>query len=125
MARNRYLPFGYRIRQGEITIYPIEAAYIREIFSAYIDGSSYAQIAQDMQDRGIQYHEGTTAWNKHMVKRILENERYTGKDGYPAIVSSEQYKRAAAVRQSKGAPNLPESPGRKPCLLYQWRSKPE
>lgn len=37
------------------------------------------------------YHQHTAQWNKHMVKRILENERYLGMDGYPRLVTDEEF----------------------------------
>ena len=36
-----------------------------------------------------------------MVKRMLENERYTGKDGYPIIIQKELFERAFMIRKSK------------------------
>jgi hypothetical protein len=115
MAGNRYLPFGYRIKQGEIIPHPEEAACVLEIFSSYIEGSSYARIARKMQERGVQYHKGTAVWNKHMVKRMLENERYAGEDGYPAIVSREQYEKASVVRHAR-AITLPVKKPRKEVM---------
>ena len=36
-----------------------------------------------------------------MVKRILENEKYLGKDGYPVLIDSETFYRANARKKSK------------------------
>ena len=36
-----------------------------------------------------------------MVKRILENEKYLGKDGYPVLIDSETYYHANARKKSK------------------------
>jgi competence protein ComEC len=46
-------------------------------------------------------HYDAPEWNKHMVKRILENDKYAGEDGYPRIVSSDTFRRAAQIRESK------------------------
>lgn len=48
------------------------------------------------------YHQHTAQWNKHMVKRILENERYLGMDGYPQLVTDEEF---LAVRLRRGEQN--------------------
>ena len=42
MGKNRYLPFGYRIRNGEIVIEPVEANIVRKAFEEYAAGASYA-----------------------------------------------------------------------------------
>ena len=101
MARNRYLPFGYRLENGEIVICPPEAECIERAYTAYADGASYAAIAETLQASGVRYHPDTPLWNKHMVKRILENERYTGTDGYPLIIQPELFERVAVMREGK------------------------
>lgn len=50
----------------------------------------------------LDYHQHTAQWNKHMVKRILENERYLGMDGYPQLVTDEEF---LAVRLRRGEQN--------------------
>jgi hypothetical protein len=50
------------------------------------------------------YHKGKPEWNKHMVKRILENRRYLGTDKYPAIISKETYLLAGNIRGEKNRP---------------------
>lgn len=82
MAWQRKTPFGYQIQNGRITCHPEEAESVRYIFSHYLLGNSYNQIADEMAQQGVRYHQHTAQWNKHMVKRILENERYLGLDGY-------------------------------------------
>ena len=49
----------------------------------------------------ISYNGITFDWNKNMVKRILENEKYLGKDGYPALIDSETFYRANARKKIK------------------------
>ena len=49
----------------------------------------------------IRYHPDTPLWNKHMVKRMLENKRYTGMDGYPIIIQPELFERVAVIRAGK------------------------
>lgn len=91
MAWQRKIPFGYRMRRGETVVEPMEAEAVREIFSLYIEGASLNGIAGEMTRRGIRYHERAEHWNKNMVHRILDNERYLGGDEFPRIVDSEAY----------------------------------
>ena len=53
MGKNRYLPFGYRIRNGEIVIEPVEANIVRKAFEEYAAGASYASIAMAFQYSGV------------------------------------------------------------------------
>lgn len=101
MARNRYLPFGYRLENGEIVIFPLEAECIKRAYNDYADGASYTAVADTLQASGVRYHPDTPFWNKYMVKRMLENERYTGTGGYPAIIQTELFERVAVIRAGK------------------------
>ena len=102
MAWQRKIPFGYQVQNGRINCHPEEAELVRAIFSRYLLGGSYSQIADEMTQQGVRYHQHTAQWNKHMVKRILENERYLGMDGYPQLVTDEEF---LAVRLRRGEQN--------------------
>ena len=60
-----------------------------------------SEIARQMSINQISYNGITFDWNKNMVKRILENEKYLGKDGYPVLIDSETYYHANARKKSK------------------------
>lgn len=100
MAWQRKIPFGYQIQNGRITCHPEEAETVKAIFSHYLLGNSYSQIADEMVRQGVRYHQHTAQWNKHMVKRVLENERYLGMDGYPRLVTDEEFL-AVRLRREK------------------------
>ena len=91
MAWQRKTPFGYMIRNGETVPCPTEADAVRSIFTRYLAGASYARIAEEMSQGSIPYHQHTAQWNKHMVKRILENRKYLGTGLYPRLVSDEDF----------------------------------
>jgi hypothetical protein len=103
MARQRTIPFGYKIENGRIVPHPDEAKAIRRIYYLYLKGDSYLIIAKAMAADGIRYHADTTVWNKHMVKRILENEGYTGAGGWPEIILPTIFNRVSQIRLSKTA----------------------
>ena len=83
--KNRTIPFGYMMRNGEIQPKPTESKAVQNIFQAYLNGSSLLAIANWMSSQGIPYNGIDFVWNKNMIKRILENEKYLGRNGYPAI----------------------------------------
>ena len=80
---NRKLPFGYQRCFGDIVPHAAEAEAVRKIYQNYLAGASFRQIAEGLQAQGIPY-DGDKQWNKNMVARILENERYTGIGAVPS-----------------------------------------
>lgn len=106
MSKNRRIPFGYIMENGEITTEPREVYAVAKIFDEYIDGKSLLNIANMMQIEGIPYHpQEKSQWNRNMVKRILENERYLGTDKYPQLVDKAKYDKANEIKTKK-ATNL-------------------
>ena len=83
---NRKQPFGYRMTLGEITIQPEEA-----------------ELTKALCRQEIPYYAGRT-WNKNMVSRILEDGRYVGEKGYPALIEPEQLRTAAEKRTARACP---------------------
>ena len=76
MAWQRKIPFVYMIEGGRVRPHPQESDAVRYIFGQYLAGASLLTIAERMAERGPRYHQHTAEWNKHMVKRILENTKY-------------------------------------------------
>ncbi len=106
MSKNRKIPFGYCMKNGEITTAPNEAFAVGKIFDSYVSGKSLLEIAKEMQNGNIPYDpDDDRPWNKNMVKRILENEKYLGDESYPQIVSEKIF-RSANERKKKTANNL-------------------
>jgi hypothetical protein len=101
MAWERTIPFGYQMQNGEILPHPDESAAVRRIFNRYLGGGSYRAIAVEMSGGGLRYHTATPEWNKHMVKRILENARYIGDENWPGIIPEDVFYRVAELRVSK------------------------
>ena len=101
MAWQRKIPFGYGMENGAIVVRDAEATAVKSIYSLYRAGFSYSQIAGEMMRQGVMYHRHTGEWNKHMVKRILENEKYLGTADYPKIIGDEDFLTVRFLRQDK------------------------
>ena len=101
MKKNRNIPFGYTMQKGEIVEEPTESQAVKDIFKLYLDGKSMSELARQMSISQISYNGITFDWNKNMVKRILENEKYLGKDGYPVLIDNETFNHANARKKSK------------------------
>ncbi len=99
--KNRTIPFGYMMQNGEITTNPTEVLAVVTIFGDYLAGHSLLEIAKRME---VPYSEGAV-WNKNMVKRILENEKYLGTDKFPQLISEEMFQ-AVNEKKSRKATSL-------------------
>lgn len=99
--KNRAIPFGYRIADGIPAVHDTEAELVRMVFSRYISGESYSQIASILQASGIPYSDGSKPWNKNMVGRILQNRRYLGNETLPQLIVTEDFDSASCLQRDK------------------------
>jgi len=109
-VRLRTIPFGYCIADGKLMLHEAEALAVRRVFENYADGHSYSEITLALQCEEIQYRPGV-AWNKHMVKRILEDRRYLGDGKYPAIMTMTDFE--AVNSRKAGNPSCRPKPREK------------
>lgn len=106
MAKNRRIPFGYQMINGEITTHHREVYAVSKIFAEYLRGKSLLEISKELNAEEIPYYPSEDSkWNKNMVKRILENEKYLGDDVYPQIIAADIFHRANN-KKAKKANNL-------------------
>ena len=85
----RTLPYGYQFTDGAVAIHPQERDTVVKIFQDYLGGESLLGIANSLNANGVEYLPGVTGWNKARLKRIIEDERYLGRESYPAILDQE------------------------------------
>ena len=101
--KNRRLPFGYRMEMGALTLHTQEAEVVRWVFGQYGEGIAYNSLVDKLNGQPIPYDEGKP-WNKNMVARMLEDRRYIGEKGYPAIISVEAFDTARMIRDARTPP---------------------
>ena len=118
MIRTRTYPFGYALENGAVTVQKREAAAVKRIYAAYAHGNSIETIAQQMAASDTPYSPENGAWNKHKVRRILENACYTGAKGYPVILDNETFQqvRSLYVERTQAWQSLTANPER-----YVWK----
>ena len=104
MLKNRSIPFGYCMVNGKYALNAPEAETVRKIFDKYIGGKSLKTIAAEMQ---IPYNTGKAVWNKNMVCRVLENKKYIGENGYPQIITAEDFEQAAYIKVERNTYRKP------------------
>ena len=98
MKKNRFIPYGYTIRDGRTIIERNEAQVIQDIFRNYIEGATLKEIAEDLTSRNIPYTERTSVWDKARIARIIDNARYTGLDEYDQIIDRDTYTEAVNTK---------------------------
>lgn len=70
--------FGYRWEGDERIVIPEEADAVRFIFKEYLNGSSFVAIAKKLDEKGVKSVNGKDRFPPISVRKILENEEYTG-----------------------------------------------
>lgn len=88
---NRKILYGYQIHDGALAIVPNEQSVVRMVYTLYNVGASYQNISDALNHQNVPFSPEAPLWNKHKVKRVLENPRYTGKDGYPAMIDASDF----------------------------------
>ena len=111
MGSNRKRPFGYKMELGEIAPQPQEAETVRSIYLQYLAGASFKQLAEQLQTEDVPYDEDKS-WNKNMVARILEDDRYIGEKEFPTLIPTEQF-HAAQERRKEMCPEYKQTPAQK------------
>lgn len=94
---NRMLPFGYCVQNGQIHVVEPAANIVRTIFQRYVEGLSYGKLAEELNGQDVPYATGKR-WNKNMVARILQDERYSGNSTYPQIIAPESFRQARIAK---------------------------
>lgn len=99
--KKRNILFGYRYQDGVITPHPQEVNVIKRIFSDYLNGMSLLGIANRLNTEKVEYHPSITGWNKSRIMRLIEDERYAGRDDFPAIIDEETRQAMIEIKAGK------------------------
>lgn len=99
--KKRNILFGYQYQDGMITTHPQEVAVIKRIFSEYQNGMSLLDIANRLNAEEVEYQPGVIGWNKSRIMRLIEDERYTGKDSFPAVIDEKTHQAMVEIKDSK------------------------
>lgn len=98
---NRYVSFGYEITDGKYAVIENEKKIVENIFGLYLNGKSFSEISDRMNEAGVPYNNDGRLWNKNMIKRVIENRRYIGEKGFPQIIADDTFNAAEKIRLSK------------------------
>ena len=71
--------FGYeKDENGDPRIVPEQAETVKLIFSMFLDGASYRNIADRLIEQNIPNARGAVKWSISTISSILQNEKYAG-----------------------------------------------
>ena len=108
---NGSIAYGYRKgADGRYEIDEKKAAIVREIYHRTLKGDTSAEIAADLNARGIKTRYNGN-WNKGSFHRMLRNETYTGvyhhsgfvlENAIPQIISKEEYGEMQQFLKNRG-----------------------
>ena len=99
--KQRIVPLGYTMDGGNISVNESEADTVREITEQYLSGKSLKDIAEMLSEKQIEYMPGKTDWNRSRIKRIIEDKRYIGTDGYPPILTEREHTAMQTIKAEK------------------------
>lgn len=99
--KNRNIPYGYQYMNGGIAISAEEEETVKRIFTEYRNGLSLLKIAEQLNNEHIEYMPGVCGWNKSRIKRIIDDERYIGSNGYPPIIDKDTHKALMQIKSEK------------------------
>ena len=73
----RFNLYGYKWEGDQLLVVPEEAAVVKRIYQAFLDGKSGSEIARELSADGITTREGCR-WSTTSIRYILRNASYTG-----------------------------------------------
>ncbi len=97
----RTILYGYKIENGKTVVREDEAKIVKMVFSLYKEGKTLNSIATLLTERNIVYFQDNSKWNKNTINRMIENEKYTGNEIYPAIISKDEFDAVSKVKNVK------------------------
>lgn len=110
---NGAIPLGYKKGEdGRFAVDEEKAALVREIYRRTKDGEKFADIASDLNARGLRTKTGSL-WNKNSFHHLLTNDAYTGiyrhsgivlKDAIPPIISKAEFEEMQDLLHTKRNP---------------------
>lgn len=73
--------YGYKMDHGDIVIHKEEEIVVHRVLTEYLAGLSYQKLSDGLNADHIPYCQEAPEWNKHKVKRMLEQPS----DGLSAV----------------------------------------
>ena len=72
-------PYGYRLIQNNLVIVPEEAEVVRRIYQMFLSGQGIFDIANELNQEGVQHTNGTGKWYQYAINYILTNVTFSAR----------------------------------------------
>ena len=70
--------YGFCKKDGKLVIDEREALILKRIYTEFINGSNYAEIADGLTADGVPTRHDGASWASTTVKNLLSNQKYCG-----------------------------------------------
>ena len=101
-SKQKRIAFGYnRGPANQIEYHPGQAPAVKLIYNYYLEGVSLAGIAENLESMGAPSPLNKPTWGKQTISNILSNPHYIGGDGYPPIISKEDFDKVQEIKKKK------------------------
>lgn len=100
-SEQKRIAFGYNREYGKIVCYETQALCVKLIFMFYLEGRSISNIKEVLESIGLPSPKNNPKWGKQVIANILSNPHYTGTDGYPQIITPEDFEEVQKIKASK------------------------
>ncbi|MBE6824392.1 MAG: hypothetical protein E7513_03490 [Ruminococcaceae bacterium] len=100
-SEQKRIAFGYNREYGKIVCYKTQALCVKLIFMFYLEGRSISNIKEVLESMGLPSPLNRPKWGKQVIANILSNPHYTGIDGYPQIITPEDFEEVQKIKASK------------------------
>ena len=97
----RKLPFGYAMENGDVKAVLDESDCVMWIYLTYDAGASLQEIASELNEQASVHYYPAKPWNKNMIDRILQDQRYSHDVLYPEIVPEALYRAVQRRREER------------------------
>ena len=87
-----YAPFGYNMKDGEMTVNEDEARWVRWIFARALEGQTGYAIAKELNKLRVPTRKGGR-WTSATVREMLMNEKYIGACLFQKTYTDHRFKR--------------------------------
>lgn len=120
MKKNRYIPFGYTMRNGKLVIEQNEANVIRNIYEDYVNGATLKEIAERLTHAGVPYSEKRSdcliPWKM--------TERMTKPNPGCRRISSPRFPKVSPTKRKWPGSLTRSLPNRTPDSIRRQRTRP-
>ena len=86
------------MKKGRYIAEPSKSEAVVMIYKMYLNGMSLKDIADVMT---VPYNSDKPVWTLNMVKRIIENKKYTGTSDYPQIIDNATFDAVRAIADER------------------------